>query len=62
MKDIKQAKYCNCSAPCNKNILKPNINYSFCQNCGSILLKDSNKNIYYTLKLSKILIKLNLVL
>ena len=50
MKDIKQAKYCNCSAPCDKNILKPNINHSFCQNCGSILLKDYNKNIYYTLK------------
>lgn len=50
LKDTKQTKYCNCSTSCDKNILKPEINHSFCQKCGSILIKDSDQNIYYTLK------------
>jgi DNA-directed RNA polymerase subunit M/transcription elongation factor TFIIS len=47
---LKDTKYCNCSISPNKLILKSNINHSFCNKCGSILIKTSNNNIYYTLK------------
>lgn len=47
---LKDTKYCNCSISSNKLILKSNINHSFCNKCGSILIKTSNNNIYYTLK------------
>ena len=47
---FKDNKYCNCSSSSNKLILKANINHSFCSKCGSVLIKTSNNNIYYTLK------------
>ena len=49
-KQTKQNKYCNCHISTNKEILKDNINYSFCDKCGCILLKGSGGNIFYTLK------------
>ena len=49
-KQTKQNKYCNCQTSTNKEILKDNINFSFCDKCGCILLKGSGGNIYYTLK------------
>ena len=45
-----QTKYCNCQIPSNKKILKSNISYSYCEKCGSILIKSSQGIIYYTLK------------
>ena len=45
-----QTKYCNCQIPSNKKILKSNISYSYCEKCGSILIKSSQGTIYYTLK------------
>ena len=50
MKDTKEKKYCNCSFSTNKDILKIGVNHSFCINCGSILIKTEDNNIYYTLK------------
>ena len=56
LRNFKPKKYCNCSISSNKEILKSSIIYSFCEKCGSILLKDINNNnnkninIYYTLK------------
>ena len=50
LKDTKENKYCSCSFSSNKDILKTNINNSFCSNCGSILIKTKDNNIYYTLK------------
>ena len=52
-KDKRNFKYCNCNISSNKNILKENVNFSFCEKCGSILLKDPEDNIYYTLKSKK---------
>ena len=49
-KTPKQTKYCNCQISSNKKILKPNISYSYCEKCGSILIKSSQGTIYYTLK------------
>ena len=49
-KEINQEKYCNCLVSCNKEILKSNINHSYCNKCGSVLLKDKFGKIYYTLK------------
>ena len=49
LKEVKE-KYCNCSFSTNKDILKININHSVCNNCGSILIKTPDNNIYYTLK------------
>ena len=50
--NIKNAhsKYCNCQISFNKEILEPDIHNSFCEKCGSILLKGSNGTINYTLK------------
>ena len=50
MKDEKKNRYCNCEHSSNKIILKPEINHSFCENCGCIILKSSSGNIYYTVK------------
>ena len=50
LKDTKQNKYCNCSVSSNKDILKSNINHSYCDKCGSILIKDTLDKIHYTLK------------
>ena len=49
-KEINQGKYCNCLASCNKEILKSNINHSYCNKCGSVLIKDKLGKIYYTIK------------
>ena len=49
-KDIRQYKICNCSTSNNNNIFKSDIKHSFCDKCGSILIKGSNGNIYYTIK------------
>ena len=49
-KTPKQTSYCNCQISSNKKILKSNIFYSYCEKCGSILLKTSQGKIYYTLK------------
>ena len=50
LKDKNENKYCNCSFSSNKEILKTNIYYSFCSNCGSILIKTLDNKICYTLK------------
>ena len=47
---MRQSKYCNCKESANKLILNSKINYSFCDKCGSILLKDEEGNIHYTVK------------
>ena len=49
-KEINQGKYCNCLVSCNKEILKSNINHSYCEKCGSVLIKDKLGIIYYTVK------------
>ena len=48
-KDLKENKYCNCQIYSETNIKKKK-NYSFCEKCGSILIKDGNNNICYTIK------------
>ena len=50
LKDIKEKKNCNCSFSYDQQILKKQINHSFCNKCGSILIKTPDNNIYYTLK------------
>ena len=50
LKNQKPKKICNCLIPTNKNILKEEINYSFCQRCGSIILVNDIGNINYTIK------------
>ena len=47
---MRQSKYCNCKVSSNKEILKLDIDYSFCDKCGCVLLKDAGRNICYTLK------------
>ena len=47
---LSEMKYCYCEISPNKDILKENINHSFCQKCGSILIKDSQGIINYTLQ------------
>jgi hypothetical protein len=49
-KNLKQEKICNCSNPTNKDIFKHTINHSFCNKCGSILIKSNHGNIHYILK------------
>jgi len=49
-KNKTQHKYCNCQASSDKEILKPNINHSFCEKCGCVLLKGQDGTIYFTLK------------
>ena len=49
MIDKKQEKYCLCDNSTNKIIIKAD-NYSFCQQCGSILLKGEDNKIYHTMK------------
>ena len=43
-------KYCNCQISSDKEILEPNVNYSFCEKCGCVLLKNQDGTIYFTLK------------
>ena len=45
-----QTKICNCHIHTNKNIFQSNIDHSFCEKCGSILIKNDDGNIYYTIK------------
>ena len=45
-----QTKICNCHINTNKNIFQSNIDHSFCEKCGSILIKNDDGNIYYTIK------------
>ena len=49
-KNEKEKKYCNCPVSNNKLLLKSSINYSFCEKCGSILLKSSSGKLNYTIK------------
>ena len=49
-KSTSQKKYCNCQISSDTKILKKEVNHSFCEKCGSILLKGANGTIYYTLK------------
>ena len=46
---MRQNKYCNCEKFLNKAILKTKTHY-FCEKCGCVILKDSEGNIFYTLK------------
>ena len=50
MKDEKKIICCNYQFSNNKILLDPNINHSFCEKCGSILIKSETGNIYYTVK------------
>lgn len=49
-KNGNEKKYCNCPISKNKLILKSSINHSFCEKCGSVLLKSSSGKINYTIK------------
>ena len=49
-KNLKQEKICNCTNPTNKDIFNQTINHSFCNKCGSILIKSNHGNIHYILK------------
>ena len=49
-KGQKQNNYCSCHISSDENILKRNVDSSFCYKCSCILIKDSNGNIYHTLK------------
>jgi len=49
-KNDRHHKYCNCQISTDKEILRPNVKYSFCQNCGCVLLKNHDGTIYFTLK------------
>ena len=49
-KNGNEKKYCNCPVSKNKLILKSSINHSFCEKCGSVLLKSSSGKINYTIK------------
>ena len=49
-KNKKQHKYCNCQTSSDKEILKSNVNHSFCEKCGCVILKNHEGNIYFTLK------------
>ena len=59
-KNINQAKYCNCHISSNTIIFKPNIYNSFCEKCGTIILKNSKGNIYYLLKSRKKIVECEL--
>lgn len=52
-KDIRHKKYCNCQISSDKEILKNKVEFSFCEKCGCVILKDSEGKIYYTLKAKK---------
>ena len=50
LKYPRHKKICNCLIFSYNEILKHNINHSFCSRCGSIILKDTFGNINYTIK------------
>ena len=43
-------KYCICQISSDKEILKPNVNYSFCEKCGCVIIKNQDGTINFTLK------------
>ena len=49
LKNFDKIRYCNCKISSNKNIFNPNVNHSFCEKCGCILIKTIDGGIYYTL-------------
>ena len=49
-KETEKNKYCNCQISTDKNILKTNVNHSFCDKCYSVLIKNQEGTINYTLK------------
>ena len=48
-----QKKICNCQIPSNKTLFKSDINHSYCEKCGCILIKNNQGIIHYTLKPNK---------
>ena len=50
MEYFKQRKICNCLFPKDKYLLKNENKHSYCQKCRSIMLKDSNGRINFTIK------------
>ena len=50
LKYFRPKKICNCTNPIDKEILKREINHSFCKRCGSIILKSNDGKINFTLK------------
>ena len=59
-----QKRICNCQIPSNTTIFKSDIDHSYCEKCGCILIKNSKGVIHYTLKTNKKLkeIELNPIL
>ena len=49
-KHTRPDKYCNCNKSSDKSVLKEDKYHSFCQHCGCIIIKNSEGNIFYTLK------------
>ena len=49
-KNGNESKYCNCPVSKIKLILNSSINHSFCEKCGSVLIKNSKGTINYTIK------------
>lgn len=49
-KYFRPKKVCNCLFPSNKEILKKEVNNSFCKRCGSMILRSSELTINYTIK------------
>ena len=47
---MRQSKICNCHSSSNKSILKSVRNRTFCDNCGCVILKGPEGNVFYTLK------------
>ena len=50
LKYFRPKKICNCTNPIDKEILKREINHSFCKRCGSIILNSNDGKINFTLK------------
>ena len=48
-----QKRICNCQTSSNKEIFQSDINHSFCEKCGCIIIKHIHGNIFYTLKSNK---------
>ena len=49
-KYLRHKKICNCQISNDNILLKQDFEHSFCEKCGSILLKNINGNINYTIK------------
>ena len=50
MKEQKGNRCCNSQISINNPIFEANVNHTFCEKCGSIILKSHTGKIYYTLK------------